>query len=497
MAKNDLERFLAFIASLPDDETGPGGGLEGIDQPFGSYEGTPAQVEFDDNGRSGRLLRAIAYHRQDGVDWPVPVGAWLDGASIPRPLWSVIGGPFEGKYRNASIVHDHYCITRSRTWRETHRMFHDAMRCSGVSAIRASVMFYAVYRGGPRWPDVGLEAVAESIASTPLIDANAEEFWRDCEAIAEHGLNPEEIEALADAREQQASALPAALEGLEAPAGAGKIALLVVAGGSGTAEDVAAVVEAAAGLPDFVAERFFDDKVRIVACRGSVTDFERDLRNVVPRGWESLKKTWDSVPGAYFDDRRRVVVATVEAGGRRVVPDKSAGLHGSDNLVIHEALHGYDYRGKHAILAEASYVSARNSDLAGLSDYENQAGQAGLEETFAETGAQYCGRPEALADRCPNLAEFWASMPVSTEAPGRALEALSPDAAAREPLGTVVRTADGALRFDLRATDSNGAIGHAVIDLEPSEPEHKSLSDKLFPTKALESTRDGVALFYG
>ena len=497
MAQHDLATLIAFINSLPEEDSVAGGGLESVGQSFGSYEGTPAQVEFnDDDGRSGRLLRAMVYHRQDGVDWAVPVGAWLDGASIPQPLWSIVGGPYEGNYRNASVVHDHFCITKSRSWRDTHRMFHDAMRCSGVGSIKGSVMFYAVYRCGPRWPDPGLEAIGETSAPTPLVNANAEEFWRDCEAIAEHGLNPAEIEALADARERQAGSRSGALEGLETPAGERAATLLVVAGGSGTAEDVAAVIESASGLPKFVAQHFFDEKIRIVACRGSVTDFESDLRNVIPRGWESLGRTWDSVPGAYFDDRRRVVVATIAVGDRRVVPDKSVGSHGSESLVIHESLHGFDYCGKHAILAEPSYVAARNGDIAGLTAYENQAGQAGLEETFAETGAQFCAAPAVLAERCPNLSQFWASMPVTTESPAGALEAIT-TAAASDPLGTVTRGAGGSLRFDLRATGPGGAIGHAIIDLDAAEPQHKALSDKLFPDDGLESIGPKVALFYG
>lgn len=494
MVKPDLANLIAFIEALPDMNSD--GGLESLNPAFGSYEGTPAQVEFDDeDGRSGKLLRKIVYHRQDGIDWPVPPGAWLDGASIPRPLWSVVGGPYEGLYRTASIVHDHYCITRSHTWRDTHRMFHDAMRCSGVGSVKASVMFYAVYRCGPRWPDPGLEALGTASAPALMDEASAEQLYRDCEAIAEHGLNLAEIEALAAARECQAG--PGGLEGLETPAGAATAALLVIAGGSGTTEDVSAVVEAASGLPDFVAQRFFAEKIRIVACRGSVTDFESDLRNVTPRGWESIGKTWDSVPGAYFDDRRRVVIATTATGGRRVVPGKSAGSHGSESLVIHEALHGFDYCGKHAILAEASYVAARNRDLGGLSSYENQAGQAGLEETFAETGAQFCAAPTALAARCPNLSQFWGAMPIATESPPGALEGIGAGDAAKDPLGTVARGADGSLRFDLRATGPGGAIGHAIIDLDVADPKHRLLNEKLFPGDGLESVTPKTALFYG
>ena len=181
-----------LLATAPESA---GGGLESLAD-FGSYEGTPAQIELDDNGRSARLLRAITYHSPQGTDWPVPVDAWLDGASIPRAFWTIIGGPFEGKYRAASIVHDHYCITKTRTWRDTHRMFHDAMRCSDVAKAQATVMYYAVYRFGPRWSDPGLEAMATRAEATS--DANAASFAQDARRIVLEGLGPEAAAALAD-----------------------------------------------------------------------------------------------------------------------------------------------------------------------------------------------------------------------------------------------------------------------------------------------------------
>ena len=117
----------------------------------GRYTGLPVQFERGLEDRSGKLLRALTYFDAlepiDEIDkkdiWHVPVGAWLDGASIPRPFWSIIGGPYTGKYFPASVVHDHYCIIKTRSWQNTHRMFHTAMRTSGVGKLKAKVMFYA------------------------------------------------------------------------------------------------------------------------------------------------------------------------------------------------------------------------------------------------------------------------------------------------------------------------------------------------------------------
>ena len=76
-----------------------------------------------------------------------------DGASIPRWAQPIIGRPYKGAYLKAAIIHDHYCFKENhvRTWRDTHRMFYDAMRDSGVNAAKAKVMYFAVYFAGPKW----------------------------------------------------------------------------------------------------------------------------------------------------------------------------------------------------------------------------------------------------------------------------------------------------------------------------------------------------------
>jgi hypothetical protein len=83
--------------------------------------------------------------------WDVPAGAIVDGASIPRPLWTLIGSPWVGDHRNASVVHDHYCVTKSEPSEKVHRMFYHACIAGGVDRTKSKVMYYAVLWGGPRW----------------------------------------------------------------------------------------------------------------------------------------------------------------------------------------------------------------------------------------------------------------------------------------------------------------------------------------------------------
>jgi hypothetical protein len=103
------------------------------------------------NGRDMELVRPFNYVDSQDVAWPVPAGARVDGASIPSVFWSLIGAPYTGKYREASVIHDYYCETKSRHWKAVHKVFLDGMLARGVDTIQAKLMYLAVYRFGPRW----------------------------------------------------------------------------------------------------------------------------------------------------------------------------------------------------------------------------------------------------------------------------------------------------------------------------------------------------------
>ena len=117
---------------------------------FGSFSGS-VKSEWEKDGRHMKLLAPFSYTDGKGTAWSVPKFATVDGASIPSPLWSVIGGPFEGKYRDASVVHDWFCDVRTRPWERVHRMFYEGMRASGVPDSQARLLYFGVYVGGPRW----------------------------------------------------------------------------------------------------------------------------------------------------------------------------------------------------------------------------------------------------------------------------------------------------------------------------------------------------------
>jgi Protein of unknown function (DUF1353) len=109
------------------------------------------QLEPGEDGRHMTLLANYEYVDGNGKRWPVPKGEQTDGASIPQAFWSIAGGPFEGKYRNAAVIHDWYCDTRTEPWHDVDRMLYEAMLTSGVSEQQAKIMYLAVVYGGPRW----------------------------------------------------------------------------------------------------------------------------------------------------------------------------------------------------------------------------------------------------------------------------------------------------------------------------------------------------------
>lgn len=120
---------------------------------FGRFEGDVV-ASWDSDGRNMTLRQPFGYIDPQNRVWPAPAGSVVNGASIPAGFWSLVGGPFEGQYRNASVVHDVGCHEMTASWQDVHRMFYEACRCGGVEESRAKLLYYAVYHFGPRWKTV-------------------------------------------------------------------------------------------------------------------------------------------------------------------------------------------------------------------------------------------------------------------------------------------------------------------------------------------------------
>mgnify|MGYP001041562264 CR=1 FL=1 len=117
---------------------------------WGRFEGA-VRVELLDDGRTVRICEPFAYVRANGEAYEVPADFVCDGASIPRILWPLSGGPFEGKHRAAALVHDYLYRLFIGTRANADRVFYEGMRCCGVNVISARAKYTAVRLFGPRW----------------------------------------------------------------------------------------------------------------------------------------------------------------------------------------------------------------------------------------------------------------------------------------------------------------------------------------------------------
>jgi len=101
--------------------------------------------------RKMQLLKDFSFVDKHGVKWQAKKGDVVDGSSIPRFLWPVIGSPLVGMHRRASVLHDPYCVNKSRPHKQVHQMYFDACRADGVTKTKAKIMHNGIKLAGPKW----------------------------------------------------------------------------------------------------------------------------------------------------------------------------------------------------------------------------------------------------------------------------------------------------------------------------------------------------------
>lgn len=117
----------------------------------GEFSGKP-ETQWDGD-RDMIILHNFSYTDKKGKVWAAPQGSRINGASIPRPLWSLVGSPYTGKYRRASIVHDVAVGEDSpkkpskKQRRKADRMFYRACRTDGCSRRFAGMLYIGVALG--------------------------------------------------------------------------------------------------------------------------------------------------------------------------------------------------------------------------------------------------------------------------------------------------------------------------------------------------------------
>lgn len=124
----------------------------------------------------GRYLTELVVRHIDGKKWEVmepfayaknttsekddliivKKGYITNFASIPRLFWRLIGHP-AGKHGKAAVVHDYLYSYHLYSKKESDKIFYQAMRVSGVSWLKASIMFNTVKWFGKKAWKKGVE----------------------------------------------------------------------------------------------------------------------------------------------------------------------------------------------------------------------------------------------------------------------------------------------------------------------------------------------------
>mgnify|MGYP003382508056 CR=1 FL=1 len=186
--------------------------------PHGEFSGEPLTEWIGTGQKANRdmeLLQGFWYDDPAGVRWTAAMGRLIDGASIPRVLWSLVGSPYTGCYRKASVVHDIACEDAKtkpnpkKFRKSADKMYFHACRRGGCSFPEALVQYLGV-RIGAWVSSVGLWNAAATAKDNPegrfyrtmsdqsivgtfhemlaaVTDADTDDI-NEIEAIAEHHL---------------------------------------------------------------------------------------------------------------------------------------------------------------------------------------------------------------------------------------------------------------------------------------------------------------------
>lgn len=157
--------------------------------------------------RKMSLIREFWFDDPKKKRWSVPNGYVIDGASIPRALWTLVGSPYTGNYRRTSIVHDKACDDAAGDQgarRIADKMFYHACREGGCS-VREAILLYIGVRIGAVWPSIAARLKTESLDQAhPYRTAEEQRIEADFRLIAEQVLqlgetdNPDKLEARTD-----------------------------------------------------------------------------------------------------------------------------------------------------------------------------------------------------------------------------------------------------------------------------------------------------------
>lgn len=180
---------------------------------FGVFSGEPQAVWLSEPQADRRmeLLEAFTFTDAAGKVWDAPKGHRVDGASIPRALWTQVGSPFTGDYRRASILHDVNCDRHPHDGPERKagdEMFYAACRAGGCGRVEAKLLLLGV-RLGSSWAGKGFRSGQDKVKLrlSPEDRMLQEEFERLGRQVMAEDAAANAIKGLAAPKEAPAEAV--------------------------------------------------------------------------------------------------------------------------------------------------------------------------------------------------------------------------------------------------------------------------------------------------
>jgi hypothetical protein len=190
-----------------------------MSETYGEFSGNPRTEWLSDSANADRemeLLEDFWYIDPDNKQWLAPRGCKIDGASIPRPLWSSIGSPYTGSYRKASIVHDVACqnidkksVDAIERRKAADRMFYFACLAGGCSLKEAEILYIGVrigdwqYRVG-NWLPANWKDMLFHFTEKPSVEEAEKTLFKKFRLLASKALEKtrsltfEELEKIVD-----------------------------------------------------------------------------------------------------------------------------------------------------------------------------------------------------------------------------------------------------------------------------------------------------------
>lgn len=165
----------------------------------GTFSGNPQTEWLSDRGddRDMKLLAPFWFTDPAGRHWVAPEGSIVNGASIPRTLWSSVGSPYTGDYRRAAVIHDVSIKTPGIVRTEADTMFYYACLAGGCSLLQAKLL-YAGVRVGSWASDKQVFALDMVAALPPAYRLPGQESPQELEVRALYTLIATELHATGD-----------------------------------------------------------------------------------------------------------------------------------------------------------------------------------------------------------------------------------------------------------------------------------------------------------